>query len=155
MTIGSNIKKYRTDKKISQEKLSNMLNISSRTLQNYEADKTVPPLDVLIKLSNIFDVGVDILTNNDTKILGDLLTLVDIKKTFEKDMKEAQEKIEKESSIYIPLLDYINKTYCDNKYDLEKILLNKDSHVFDDIVSLTKDIIKNRLEYYSNLAEKK
>ena len=100
MTIGSNIKKYRTDKKISQEKLSNMLNISSRTLQNYEADKTVPPLDVLIKLSNIFDVGVDILTNNDTKILGDLLTLVDIKKTFEKDMKEAQEKIEKESSLY-------------------------------------------------------
>lgn len=155
MSIGDNIKKYRNEKKISQEKLSALLNISSRTLQNYEANRTVPPLDILIKLSTIFDIEINVLTDNDTKVLEDLRTLVDIKKTFEKDMKEAKEKISKESSLYIPLIWHINETYCNNKYELEKLLLNDKGTTFDDIVSLIKDIIINRLEYHNNSKEKK
>ena len=155
MSIGDNIKKYRNEKGISQEKLSNLLNISSRTLQNYEANRTEPPLDILIKISTIFDIGIDVLTNNDTKVLNDLKTLIDIKKTFQKEMKEARKRINEESELYIPLIYYVNKTYCDNKYDLDKIILDKEMNAFQDVVSLTKDVIKNRLEYYNNLKDKK
>ena len=73
MSIGDNIKKYRIKKEMSQEKLSSMVSISSRTLQNYEADKTIPPIDVLIKLSNVLEVGFTQIAGDNEKILNDVM----------------------------------------------------------------------------------
>lgn len=56
MNIGNNIKMFRSEKGISQEKLAVALGISSRTLQNYESGETIPTIDMLFEISKLLDV---------------------------------------------------------------------------------------------------
>lgn len=66
MNIGDNIRKYRTEKQISQEKLAVELGISSRTLQSYEANKTEPSYSLLKRIANILDIPTDLLTGEES-----------------------------------------------------------------------------------------
>lgn len=154
MSIGDNIKKYRIKKEMSQEKLSSLVNISSRTLQNYEADKTVPQLDVLIKLSNALEVDFQEIAGNDEKILNDVKTLLEIRKKFQEDMAKSEKENKEKSNVFIPLISYVNSNHCNDKYDLKKLLLRDDQRLYDDICSLVCDIVANRLEHYNNIYDK-
>ncbi len=157
MSIGNNIKKYRTEKGLSQEKLANALNISSRTLQNYEADRTVPPLEILFKISYFLDVDIAKIDENNEKVIDDVRVLLDIKKKFDSDMAQSKKDIAEKSKVYVPLIDYVNRKHCDNKYDLDKLLLGDDigRSLYDDISSLVNDIIANRLAHYNNILKNK
>lgn len=46
---------------MSQSEVAMILNISASTLGMYEQGRRVPPLDILIKLSHLFDVSLDFL----------------------------------------------------------------------------------------------
>lgn len=59
--IGCNIKELRKDRKMTQQELGNILNISKSTIAHYEQGVNLPPLDILIKLSKCFEVPVDYL----------------------------------------------------------------------------------------------
>ena len=56
MSIGTNIKKYRTAKKYSQEQLAEMLGVTFQAVSSWERDEYRPELDTFIRLTEILDV---------------------------------------------------------------------------------------------------
>lgn len=61
MSFGNILKKLRQDANLTQEELANKLNSSRSNIANYENDKNMPSVEVLDKLSGIFDCSVDYL----------------------------------------------------------------------------------------------
>ena len=59
MTVGEKIQKYRKDLNLSQEELGQKLFVSRQTISLWEKDQTVPTIDNLIRLREIFGVSVD------------------------------------------------------------------------------------------------
>ena len=59
MTLGQNIALARKKKGISQEELSNQLNVSRQSVSLWETNQTVPTIEKLKELSILLDVGVD------------------------------------------------------------------------------------------------
>lgn len=69
MTLGKNILDLRKSKGISQEELANMLLISRQTVSQWENDQTLPSIDNLLRLKEIFGVPVDrMLSTDDPKM---------------------------------------------------------------------------------------
>ncbi|MCM1235826.1 MAG: helix-turn-helix domain-containing protein [Ruminococcus flavefaciens] len=59
--IGKQLKYLRELKRKSQQEVCSILNIEQSTLANYENDKRVPKIDILIKLAEYYSVSVDCL----------------------------------------------------------------------------------------------
>jgi transcriptional regulator with XRE-family HTH domain len=57
--IGENIKRLRTAKNITQEKLANHLQITYQTISKWERDEGYPDITMLVPLANYFEVTVD------------------------------------------------------------------------------------------------
>ena len=57
--IGKMIKKIRTEKNITQEQLSEKLNITRQAVSNWENGKTQPDVDTIINISNVLEVSVE------------------------------------------------------------------------------------------------
>ena len=65
MTIGEKIKHLRSERKLSQEKLAEELNVSRSAVAKWEADGGIPEIDNLMRLSSIFDISIDELVGNE------------------------------------------------------------------------------------------
>lgn len=74
MTLGEQILKYRKQKGMSQEELAERLNVSRQSVSLWETNQTVPQIDYLMELSQIFNVTLDELCNNDTKSICNEIT---------------------------------------------------------------------------------
>lgn len=61
MSIGSKIKKSRTDAKLTQEQAAEALGISRQTLSNWENEKYYPDIASVLKMSEIYNVSLDYL----------------------------------------------------------------------------------------------
>ena len=61
MTFGENLKIARIKKKLTQQQLADMLELSKSTITNYEADKRQPDVFMIKKLAKILDVTGDYL----------------------------------------------------------------------------------------------
>ena len=61
MSFGTNIKKIRQDNNLTQEELAKRINTSRSNIANYENDKNMPSIDILEKLSEIFNCSIDYL----------------------------------------------------------------------------------------------
>lgn len=59
MNLGETIYKLRTERNLSQEELANMLEVSRQSVSKWETNGSIPDLDKLIKLSEIFGVTID------------------------------------------------------------------------------------------------
>ena len=59
VTIGSRIKELRTSKNLTQEDIAKMVKVSKATISNYEKGKVSPPIELLIKLAERYDVSID------------------------------------------------------------------------------------------------
>ena len=59
MTVGEKIQMYRKQFKMSQEELGQKLLVSRQTISLWEKDQTVPTIENLIRLREIFGVSVD------------------------------------------------------------------------------------------------
>ena len=59
LNIGSQIKKYREQLKISQEELADKVFVSRQTISNWENNKNYPDIKSLSLLSYIFNVSID------------------------------------------------------------------------------------------------
>ncbi len=70
--VSKNIRHLRTIKKWSQEQLALKLDISRARIGSYEEERCDPPIDVLIRISNLFHIAVDALIKADlSKFNGD------------------------------------------------------------------------------------
>ena len=63
--IANNIKHLRELKHHTQEFFANELNISRERVASYEQGRSSPPVEILIELSNYFNLPIDVLIKND------------------------------------------------------------------------------------------
>lgn len=61
MSLGERIYRLRTEKKLSQSELADALEVSRQSISKWETDASVPELDKLVKLSELFGVSLDVL----------------------------------------------------------------------------------------------
>lgn len=59
MSLGENIVRLRTEKRLTQEDLADLLGVSRQSVSKWESDASTPELDKLIRLSEVFDITVD------------------------------------------------------------------------------------------------
>lgn len=76
MTTGKKLVLLREKKGITQEKLSEILNVSRQSVSRWENDISFPETDKLIKLSKLFECSTDFLLNED--IQGDEENRIDV-----------------------------------------------------------------------------
>ena len=67
MTVGKKIQKYRKSLGLSQEELGQKLLVSRQTISLWEKDQTVPTIDNLMRLSEIFEISVDEILHSESK----------------------------------------------------------------------------------------
>ena len=65
MEIGTRIKEQCELKNWSQDELAEILNISRQSISKWELNKVYPSIDMLIKMSDLFDVSLDELIKGD------------------------------------------------------------------------------------------
>ena len=58
LSIGKKIKKLRKEKKISQEKLAEMISMNHRSILRIENSQTVPTLETLCKIAETLEVDI-------------------------------------------------------------------------------------------------
>lgn len=67
MTLGEKIKKFRSEKKLSQQALADKLGIHRKTIAFYEKNKTQPPADIIQKMAAIFEISPDYLLSKESQ----------------------------------------------------------------------------------------
>lgn len=78
MKIGDRIKKVRMDKNMTQEELGMILFVSSKTVSSWESNRTEPSLDIIAKLSKVFECPISYLMYGDEE-KSDIETEIKIK----------------------------------------------------------------------------
>ena len=61
MSFGSNIKRVRTEKGISQEELGRRISVHPNQLSKYEREQAAPSIDVVQRMAEALDVSIDAL----------------------------------------------------------------------------------------------
>ncbi len=69
MELGKRIKAYRTEKKLSQERLAEMVYVSRQTISNWETNKSCPDIHSLVLLSKVLEVSLDQLIKGDIEMM--------------------------------------------------------------------------------------
>ena len=67
-------KKLRKEKKLTQIELSNILGLDQTTISKWELGKAFPDIEMLIKLSDFFDVSIDFLLGKSSYYYPDRVT---------------------------------------------------------------------------------
>lgn len=67
MSIGTNIKKLRRERDITQEQLAEFLHITPSAISQWETDRVLPDISYLPKLANIFRVSADVILGIDVE----------------------------------------------------------------------------------------
>ena len=80
MEIGKQIRKYRTELKLSQDDLADQVYVTRQTISNWENDRNYPDIRSLVLLSNVFGVSLDILVKGDLEQMKDEIKAEDIRK---------------------------------------------------------------------------
>lgn len=82
MEIGSKLKKFRLEKKLTQENVANILNVSRSTISSWEVGRSYPDLDNLVAISDLYDVSLDTLLREDSNMIKKLSLDTKQKKRF-------------------------------------------------------------------------
>lgn len=147
MSIGDNIKKYRKLNKLTQKELSEKIGKNERTIRGYEANDTIPPTSVLIKIGEVLNVPTEKLINDSgseislppvtsetAKLVEKALGIVDIEYTQEE--KEA-----------LALTDALNILLKRNGYDITSFSASEADVIIKNL--------ENLVVLMANLKEKK
>ena len=78
MEIGKQIKKYRSEMKLSQDELAEKIFVSRQTISNWENNKSYPDMKSLLLLSSLFNVSLDILIKGDLEEMKEKIKTEDI-----------------------------------------------------------------------------
>ncbi len=108
--VGKRIRQLRKEKGVTQNELSNFLGLTPKMISFYELEKRYPPHDIILKISDFFNVSTDYLLGKSDvkkpeKIVSDYDSLSEeSKKQLEKyiellKIKDAQDKNRNEMSL--------------------------------------------------------
>jgi len=84
MEIGKQIRKYRTELKLSQDDLADKVYVTRQTISNWENDRNYPDIRSLVLLSNVFGISLDILVKGVLEQMKEEIKAEDIRK-FKRD----------------------------------------------------------------------
>lgn len=134
LKIGNNIKKYRTEKGLSQKELANLLHMPYSTYSNYENGNRIPSQEQIAKIASVLGVKI-------SDILGHISTAQSIKldddiylvaENTTNDFKEAQNR---------RLLAYWKKLSSLPDLPSEKHVPHEPNPTSDYIISLEDDLL--------------
>lgn len=69
MSIGNQISAIRNEQQLTQERFGELFRVTRQTVSNWENEKSYPDLQILIAMSNQFDVSLDTLLKGDSKMV--------------------------------------------------------------------------------------
>ena len=79
MELGTQIRKYRNERTLSQEALAEKVYVSRQTVSNWENDKSYPDVNSLVLLSEVFEISLDQLIK-DVEMMKEQIDQTDQKK---------------------------------------------------------------------------
>lgn len=79
MEVGEQIKKYRGELNLSQEAFAEKVFVSRQTISNWETGKNYPDIHSLLRMSEVFDISVDVLLKGDVEEMKKIIKEEDIK----------------------------------------------------------------------------
>lgn len=97
MSLGDRIRKYRKINKFTQKQLSSQLGLTPKMVSFYERNERMPPIDIIIKLSQIFSVSTDYLLglspeqsthNMQNSLSTEEKTILSLYRSLDKDYKD-------------------------------------------------------------------
>ena len=80
MELNEQIKKHRTEMKLSQEELAEKIYVTRQSISNWENGKTYPDIHSLLLLSSIFGISLDQLVKGDIEIMKEEIKKEEIAK---------------------------------------------------------------------------
>ena len=69
MNIGNQILTIRKEKQLTQEVFGRLLHVTRQTVSNWENGKSYPELQILVSISDQFDISLDTLLKEDSKMV--------------------------------------------------------------------------------------
>ena len=69
MQIGLRLKEERLNRKLTQEEVAEVLHVSRSTVSSWEVGRTFPDLDLLVALSNLYEISLDSLLKEDVQMI--------------------------------------------------------------------------------------
>lgn len=84
MEIGKKLKKARQDSGLTQEKVSEKIEVSRQTISNWENEKSYPDIVSVIKLGELYGISLDELLKGDKKMIEHLEESTNIVKSNRK-----------------------------------------------------------------------
>lgn len=69
--LAQRLKELRFEHKITQQEMASKLGISRSTLAGYESENKQPSYDILLKISNVFNISTDYLLGSSNNTLSD------------------------------------------------------------------------------------
>lgn len=76
LDIGSKIIELRKSKKMTQDALANAVGTSRIMIGNYERNENMPSIEIIVKIAKLFDVSVDFMVGESSRISYDKEMLV-------------------------------------------------------------------------------
>jgi len=80
LEIGTQIKKYRTAMKLSQEELAEKIYVTRQTISNWENEKSYPDIHSLLLLGSLFHVPIDQMIKGDAEIMKKEIDMEEVSK---------------------------------------------------------------------------
>ena len=130
MELGKNIAKIRKDNNVTQDEFAEKYFVTRQTVSNWETGKNYPDLETLVKISDDYNISLDVLLKEDKEML----------KTIDKNVKSTKKykSILKYIIVLIcVLLIIIYKAIMLNKYQAGKREINNDA-IFSETITITK-----------------
>ena len=72
MQLGQAIAQIRKERGLTQEAFAKMYNVTRQTVSNWENEKSYPDLSTLVKISDEFNVSLDVLLKGDFRMVKDI-----------------------------------------------------------------------------------
>ena len=72
MDIGKQISNIRKEHQLTQEEFGRLFHVTRQTVSNWENRKSFPDLQILVEISNEFDISLDTLLKGDSKMIKEM-----------------------------------------------------------------------------------
>lgn len=111
MRIGSQLKKVRESKRLSQQEVADQLNISQKTLSNIESDKSIPSIIQLATMGRLYELDViELLSRHGITLENNFKKVSNNINIDQKKVKALHQTLLQEKNLRISVLeDYVQK----------------------------------------------
>lgn len=152
MSLGKQIVKYRKSKNYSQQDLAKQLNVSRQTISRWESDLSVPSIEKINQICNVFKISIDELLESKTRNNIDtkqVMSLINQLNTNHYRIYNKFHRLFKSSVLVIGfiVLILITYTFLSNDYNQNKLLkIEKQTQELNNQLINQQQIFKN-IEY--------